>query len=79
MTNLEELRAAVFFAICEKPEGADNPPPPAVHGLNAIFGITTANNSLSTKFMHERGAVLQLDKYLCFHEKSIINYLIHPL
>ena len=33
MANLAALRAAVFFfAICEKPEGADNCPP-AVRGL----------------------------------------------
>ena len=32
MANLAPLGAAVFFAICEKPEGADNRPP-AVRGL----------------------------------------------
>ena len=33
MANLAALRAAVFFAICEKPEGVDIRPPPAVRGL----------------------------------------------
>ena len=36
MENLAALRAAVFFAICEKPEGVDNRPP-AVRGL--ILGL----------------------------------------
>ena len=31
--------------------------------LNVIFGISTQITSLSTKSMHERGGVLQLDKY----------------
>ena len=37
MANLAALRVAVFFAICEKPEGggADNRPP-ALRGLMAL-------------------------------------------
>ena len=38
MANLAALRAAVFFAICEKPEGGgmDNRPP-AVRRLRSIY------------------------------------------
>ena len=36
MANLAALRAAVFFAICEKPQGGGlkSTPPPPVRGLN---------------------------------------------
>ena len=42
--NPAALRAAVFFAILEKPEGgAFKRPPPAGHGLTILYNVTIHN------------------------------------
>ena len=37
MANLAALRAAVFFAICEKPYGGLKSTPPPVRGLSTLW------------------------------------------
>ena len=67
MANLAALLAAVFFAICEKPEGADNQ---AVRGLQYVLFCLQWSVTIKTT-SHLRPDSLKFEKFVFTTETKL--------